>query len=371
MVSIVVPIYNGEKFIESAYAQLVDAANQLKETIEILFVNDGSTDRSAILLDELAKKDGRVRIISKSNGGIASARNTGLDEARGEYICFVDQDDVVKPDMLSVLYTDLERTGADFVQAGASSIRDGIEAGCCDTQEAKTIESGSEAYEQCLQNLVMRGIAHYEEYKMSGSIWCCMFRTDFLKENNISFYRFCDYEDDWIFLTLALVHAKRICLESKTVYGWNIHSASESHNRVTKDRYLEDLYEKHRLLRAFFLEALKSANVPEALYEQYECELQKQSLLWSLSNETGRGICKHSPKEIVQIMSDIVSTEKREGICRRINRRALYISAAGAKGVKRFYYVCRDKLLTFLLLHRQIRLAVFLNQKVFHGRWHI
>jgi glycosyltransferase involved in cell wall biosynthesis len=102
MISIVVPVYNGENYIRQMYAYIVDAAAMLppEQPVEILFVNDGSKDNSAAVLGELASSDSRVCPVSKPNGGIASARNAGLDRASGDFICFVDQDDIMHPDML-------------------------------------------------------------------------------------------------------------------------------------------------------------------------------------------------------------------------------------------------------------------------------
>lgn len=389
MVSVVVPVYNGEHFIKRIYDQICVAAQMLPKNaggVEILFINDGSTDASGNMLEALAKQDERVHCVSKTNGGIADARNAGLDQARGEYICFVDQDDFMRPDMLSVLYKDVAANEADFVQAAADSIRENVADSVCggktagnacksraDDQEqsAKYISRGDEAYPHYIQTLVMRGLVDYPDCKITGSVWCCMFRTDFLRENNISFYRFCDYEDDWIFLTLALVQAERFCVEKKTVYTWNIREDSESHNRKVNDRYLDDFYEKHKLLRAFFWEALKNANLDAAMEERFGCELQKQALLWSLSNETGRGISKHTADESIDTLKKVVAKEKEDGIYRKLNRFPLYISVAGSHGIKRVYYTWRDKLLTFLMLHRQVGAAVFLNRRLLHGRWHI
>jgi glycosyltransferase involved in cell wall biosynthesis len=378
MISIVVPVYNGENYIRQMYAYIVDAAAMLppEQPVEILFVNDGSKDNSAAVLGELASSDSRVCPVSKPNGGIASARNAGLDRASGDFICFVDQDDIMHPDMLSVLYADLVKSGADFVQAKADVVTGRNGAGSAgnhteNSPQYRLVERGTGIYAQYLKTLVMRGLVHDPDCEVSGSVWCCMFRTEFLRENNISFYRFCDYEDDWIFLILAMVHAERFCIEPKTVYSWVVRRDSESHGRAAKDRYLEDFYEKHRLLRAFFWEALKQAPPTSKEAERFDCELQKQALLWSLSNETGRGIQKHTEQESVDIMTHVVETEKGDGICRRINRHPLYISVAGTRGWKRCYYALRDKLLTFLLLHGQIPLAVRLNRRVFHGRWHI
>lgn len=89
-VSIIVPIYNVESYIEQTINSVI---NQTERDIDIILVNDGSTDRSGEICDKYAKKDQRVIVIHKKNGGLSSARNAGLDIARGEYILFVDGDD--------------------------------------------------------------------------------------------------------------------------------------------------------------------------------------------------------------------------------------------------------------------------------------
>lgn len=94
MVSIIVPAYNAEKCIIACVESLV---NQTYRDIEIILVNDGSTDSTASILDELRKKDARIKVINKKNGGVSSARNTGIKAAKGEYIMFCDSDDI--PDL--------------------------------------------------------------------------------------------------------------------------------------------------------------------------------------------------------------------------------------------------------------------------------
>ena len=89
-ISIIIPVYNVEKYLDEC---LNSAANQTFENIEIICVNDGSTDGSLEILESHASKDKRIRIISQENKGVSSARNEGLDAARGKYIYFMDSDD--------------------------------------------------------------------------------------------------------------------------------------------------------------------------------------------------------------------------------------------------------------------------------------
>ena len=92
--SVIIPVYNVGKYLEECLESLL---NQTLENIEIICINDGSTDNSLSILYEYRKKDKRVIVVNKSNGGVSSARNIGLRIARGEYIVFVDADDIAGP----------------------------------------------------------------------------------------------------------------------------------------------------------------------------------------------------------------------------------------------------------------------------------
>jgi glycosyltransferase involved in cell wall biosynthesis len=97
IVSVVVPCYNGAKYIDDA---IWSVRKQIYKDVEIVAVNDGSTDNTQALLEKHASEDSRVRVISQSNRGLAGARNTGIREAKGEYLCFLDADDVLLPEKL-------------------------------------------------------------------------------------------------------------------------------------------------------------------------------------------------------------------------------------------------------------------------------
>ena len=100
-ISVIVPVYNVEKFIKRCLDSII---NQTMRDLEIILVNDGSTDNSGKICDEYAQLDNRITVIHKENGGLSSARNTGLDVATGEWIAFVDSDDYIEKNMYEVLY---------------------------------------------------------------------------------------------------------------------------------------------------------------------------------------------------------------------------------------------------------------------------
>lgn len=112
MVSIIVPVYNIKEYLPRCVESLL---GQTCGDVEILLVNDGSTDGSGALCDELAAKDERIRVIHKENGGLSDARNAGLDAAKGEWLLFVDGDDYLAENAVELLLTVAEED-ADFVQ---------------------------------------------------------------------------------------------------------------------------------------------------------------------------------------------------------------------------------------------------------------
>ena len=110
-VSVVVPIYNVERYLADCLESL---AAQTLQDLEVVMVDDGSTDRSAAIAQAFAERDPRFKLVSQANGGLSKARNTGIDAAAGEFLAFVDSDDVVAPDAYELLVGALDETGSDF-----------------------------------------------------------------------------------------------------------------------------------------------------------------------------------------------------------------------------------------------------------------
>lgn len=121
-ISVVVPVYNAEPFLEDA---LNSVLNQTFRDFEVLCVNDGSSDYTFRLLNEFASRDSRIKIINKPNGGCGSARNMGLEYARGDYIYFFDPDDYILPDAFERLYENAANNDSDMVMFKIARFRDG------------------------------------------------------------------------------------------------------------------------------------------------------------------------------------------------------------------------------------------------------
>jgi glycosyltransferase involved in cell wall biosynthesis len=113
-VSVIVPVYNVAKYLPACMDSVI--AQTLRD-IEIICINDGSTDNCAEILEQYAQKDSRIRVITQINKGLSNARNTGIEQAKGEYISFVDSDDVIVTDFLEKLYAAVKKYDADIAMA--------------------------------------------------------------------------------------------------------------------------------------------------------------------------------------------------------------------------------------------------------------
>ena len=118
-VSVIIPVYNNERFIETC---IESVRRQTLREIEIILINDGSTDKSGEIMKKLAEKDARIKLFSQENMGVAVARNKGIENAGGEYLTFVDGDDYIASDYLEVLYDCAQKKDADMVICGITFV---------------------------------------------------------------------------------------------------------------------------------------------------------------------------------------------------------------------------------------------------------
>lgn len=121
LISIISPVYNVEKYISVCVDSIID---QTYKNFELILVDDGSTDESGKICDEYAQKDSRISVIHKENGGISEARNIAIPVAKGDYICFVDPDDIVAPTYLQKLYKTMIESGASLIACNYYSFYD-------------------------------------------------------------------------------------------------------------------------------------------------------------------------------------------------------------------------------------------------------
>lgn len=123
LISIIIPVYNAEKYINRCIKSIV---NQSYQELEIIVVNDGSTDDSLSICATLAMQDNRIKVISQDNGGVSKARNTGLRLAKGEYVMFLDSDDYMLPEMCKTMLDVLCSKQADCIICGIQEPKDSM-----------------------------------------------------------------------------------------------------------------------------------------------------------------------------------------------------------------------------------------------------
>ena len=155
LVSVIIPVYNSQQYLRKCVASV---SNQTYRSLQIILVNDGSTDHSLEICEELAAEDSRIQIIDRKNGGVSSARNAGLTAAAGDFIIFVDSDDFVEPVMCSSLMNAAGRCQADLVLHGVSCFdRSGKTVSFHIPREEKLfrLEDFSDSFDQLFQDLLI------------------------------------------------------------------------------------------------------------------------------------------------------------------------------------------------------------------------
>ena len=118
-ISVIIPVYNVEKYLRRCLESVI---NNTYTNLEIICINDGSSDNSLKILNEYAARDSRVVVFSKSNGGLSSARNKGIKKSTGEYITFIDSDDWVHPQFFEILIQSLQNDNTDAAICGFSQV---------------------------------------------------------------------------------------------------------------------------------------------------------------------------------------------------------------------------------------------------------
>lgn len=205
MVSVIIPIYNTESYLEKC---LESIRNQTYANIEVIMVDDGSTDCSKIIANVFVEKDSRFHLFSQRNAGVSAARNYGLDLAQGEYILFVDSDDWLEPQMVERLVYNMNEynTGISCCQ---------YDRGRCFTGEKTEIWNK----EIALQNFLI----HKE---INGSLVNKLFRKEVIKNNRLD--KSIKYGEDALFFWKSLLNIDSIVVSPDILYHVTLHDDSAS-----------------------------------------------------------------------------------------------------------------------------------------------
>ncbi len=199
-ISVIIPTYNVESYIEKCVDSVL---NQSYKNFEILVVDDGSTDNSGDIADSISKKDDRIKVIHKENGGVSSARNIGIDNADGEYIVFIDADDYIADDFLEYMINMATATGADFcLSKNCYTKKDESQT----ENESVKVLSPEDATSLLLSPVVIVGC------------WNKIFKKSLLTENNLKFSEDLFYGEGLRFITMASQLSNCVAVGDRKVY---------------------------------------------------------------------------------------------------------------------------------------------------------
>lgn len=196
-VSIIVPVYKVEPYLQRCVDSL---RNQTLQDIEIILVDDGSPDNCPQICDAFAEIDSRIRVIHKQNGGLSSARNAGLRVAQGQYIGFVDSDDMADPDMYRSMLEIAVREQVDFVMSDYLRIPESGEP----YLKTLSIRDGRYSKEDIRKDIFPQLImGENVDYGPLLSVWHCLYRADFLRNNGITFDDEVRWSEDNLFSSIV------------------------------------------------------------------------------------------------------------------------------------------------------------------------
>lgn len=243
--SVILPVYNVALYLERCVDSVL---SQSLKDYEIILVDDGSTDASGQICDAYAEKHPNIRVIHKINGGLASARNAGLELAQGEYVWWVDSDDWIEPGALEQLHKASCENMPDIVKFRYFRVeKESQEIPC-------NIEPGEYAGEEAVSKLLDRAFYATGKYLLSACFH--VYRRSFLKRTNITFISEKKVgSEDYLFNLCVLPMAQSVCVLSVPLYSYYLREGSLTQT------YKKDLLERYEHLYEVLSEAYQRAGV--------------------------------------------------------------------------------------------------------------
>ena len=228
MISVIVPVYNAENRVSVCVESIL---NQTHSDFELILVNDGSKDGSLSVLRKYEKRDKRVKVVDKKNGGAGEARNTGLEIASGEYVVFVDSDDALFPDALKRLFESINKE-PDIDMVCAAHIVEDLNDG-----SKEQILMGIDG-NLCTLNDLSKALLIMEENNIFCYLWNKIFKMSIINRNNIRFEKQFITGQDLDFVIKYYYHIRKCALTNEIVYKYYKDGVGS-----LCSRYKDNLYE--------------------------------------------------------------------------------------------------------------------------------
>lgn len=293
-ISIIIPVYNVEKYLEKCLKSII---NQTYRNLQIILIDDGSTDASPEICDVFAACDERISVRHKQNGGISAARNDGLNLVQGKYVIFVDSDDYIENNMIELLYNGITENNADYCVCGFTTVTDTYDT-IKEYIPQKQVISGKDALRM-----------HYftKEYSVNYvTPWAKIYKSDMWKK--LRFVEDICYEDIEI-MPKVLLNSEKVVIISNTGYYYVQQKGSIMHNSKLKEKMYNDsidIFESHiQLYTQEKIVSLRNATIEMLLDKIITHDLKK-----SISGEAVRKSKKVYNKYFREIIWEKMSLKK-------------------------------------------------------------
>ncbi|WP_316569223.1 glycosyltransferase [Neobacillus sp. YIM B06451] len=256
IVSVIVPVYNAEKYLSRCIESIL---GQTLSSIELILINDGSTDQSAGIFNYYASQDERIKVIHIENNGPGNARNVGLEHAKGKYIQFTDSDDTLPPNFLEVLHNRMETENPDLVVCGSKLVKNNREIDKLTVCEFESYHD--KPIIELFVNLLEKGLAY--------SSWNKLYRKELIRNHKIRFGTEFHLGEDAIFNISYFRNSTKVSFEPGVSYEYHQNEGS------LVNRYLHNKFEIQKLLYGFLrslINGVPCTHLKEGLilYYQYE-----------------------------------------------------------------------------------------------------
>jgi len=246
-ISIIVPVYNTEKYVGETIELLL---GQTYKNIEIILVDNNSKDNSLKICKSYAQKDPRIKVLSETTQGPSSARNKGLEEATGDYICFCDSDDLPDKSLYGTLLDSIVSSGSDMAMCEIrSEHRDWIIGF---PYEDKTILDRSDILGDLIPKMIGNETDESTEDAIWGSVVRCIFKKEIIEQYNLKFPMDISFAEDLIFTLSYLKYAESVYICKKILYHYRRNEESLMWNLC---KYKKGIFEKEKK-KVMYLKAL-------------------------------------------------------------------------------------------------------------------
>jgi len=245
LVSVIIPVYNVENYLKKTIECVF---NQTYQNFELLLIDDGSKDSSGAICDEAAAKSEKVRVFHNENQGPAKTRNFGIEQAEGEYIAFVDSDDLITKDYLESMITCFEYPEVDLILCGYERF---------DSATNKTTSThlvGDWSCSLFMSNRELARLFTVPKTSLNGvSIWAKLYKRDIIMDNNIRFPENVDYEEDCCFNVLYYRHVRKSVAVNRSMYRYRQlgNSLSKVYKESTYRNLVNGYNERMKFIKEF------------------------------------------------------------------------------------------------------------------------